>query len=129
MPRDFSDTKLLERLAVFLEGKIKLARDLSRTWKEGRAFDKRRAAERIRRSAMVGVPEQAVCASVCLPVTLQAMDEAGKDGTIKHVMSGGGRVTSFKAGPTEGLDHDYLCRHAQVLPERGHIGNFRSHLL
>jgi PPK2 family polyphosphate:nucleotide phosphotransferase len=58
----------------------------------------------------------------------QAMDAAGKDGTIKHVMSGvnpqGCQVTSFKApSPTE-LDHDYLWRCQQALPERGRIGIF-----
>ena len=63
-----------------------------------------------------------------LLVTLQAMDAAGKDGTIKHVMSGlnpqGCRVTSFKSPSAEELDHDYLWRHVKVLPERGHIGIF-----
>lgn len=63
---------------------------------------------------------------------LQAMDAAGKDGTIKHVMSGvnpqGVRVTSFKAPSEEELDHDFLWRHAKALPRRGQIGIFnRSH--
>ena len=57
---------------------------------------------------------------------LQAMDAAGKDGTIKHVMSGvnpqGVEVTSFKAPHAEELDHDFLWRHVQRLPARGHIG-------
>jgi PPK2 family polyphosphate:nucleotide phosphotransferase len=56
------------------------------------------------------------------------MDAAGKDGTIKHVMSGvnpqGCQVTSFKAPSPEDLDHDYLWRCAKHLPERGHIGIF-----
>jgi PPK2 family polyphosphate:nucleotide phosphotransferase len=58
----------------------------------------------------------------------QAMDAAGKDGTIKHVMSGvnpqGCQVTSFKAPSEEDLDHDYLWRCAKSLPARGHIGIF-----
>jgi PPK2 family polyphosphate:nucleotide phosphotransferase len=58
----------------------------------------------------------------------QAMDAAGKDGTIKHVMSGvnpqGCQVTSFKAPSPEDLDHDYLWRCAKNLPARGHIGIF-----
>jgi len=58
----------------------------------------------------------------------QAMDAAGKDGTIKHVMSGvnpqGCQVTSFKAPSPEDLDHDYLWRCAKSLPARGHIGIF-----
>ncbi|MBX3210930.1 MAG: polyphosphate kinase 2 family protein [Labilithrix sp.] len=63
---------------------------------------------------------------------LQAMDAAGKDGTIKHVMSGvnpqGVQVTSFKAPGPESLAHDFLWRCVVALPARGHIGIFnRSH--
>jgi PPK2 family polyphosphate:nucleotide phosphotransferase len=63
---------------------------------------------------------------------LQAMDAAGKDGTIKHVMSGvnpqGVQVTSFKAPGPEALAHDFLQRCVLALPERGRIGIFnRSH--
>lgn len=58
----------------------------------------------------------------------QAMDAAGKDGAIKHVMSGinpqGCQVTSFKAPSAEDLDHDYLWRCIKALPERGRIGIF-----
>ena len=62
----------------------------------------------------------------------QAMDAAGKDGTIKHVMSGvnpqGVHVTAFKAPGPEDLDHDFLWRVHRALPERGRIGIFnRSH--
>jgi PPK2 family polyphosphate:nucleotide phosphotransferase len=61
-------------------------------------------------------------------VVIQAMDAAGKDSLIKHVMSGlnpqGCEVTSFKQPSTEELDHDYLWRVARRLPERGHIGVF-----
>jgi len=62
----------------------------------------------------------------------QAIDAAGKDGTIKHVMSGvnpqGVQVTAFKAPGPEELDHDFLWRITRKLPERGHIGIFnRSH--
>ena len=65
-------------------------------------------------------------------VVLQAIDAAGKDGTIRHVMSGvnpqGVSVSSFKAPSAEELDHDYLWRHARRLPARGEIGIFnRSH--
>jgi PPK2 family polyphosphate:nucleotide phosphotransferase len=60
------------------------------------------------------------------------LDAAGKDSTIKHVMSGvdpqGCQVTSFKAPSTIELDHDFLWRCARELPERGRIGIFnRSH--
>jgi len=58
----------------------------------------------------------------------QAMDAAGKDGAIKHVMSGvnpqGCQVYSFKSPSAEDLDHDYLWRCMKALPNRGHIGIF-----
>ena len=58
----------------------------------------------------------------------QAMDAAGKDGAIKHVMSGinpqGCEVHPFKAPTSDDLDHDYLWRCLKVLPNRGHIGIF-----
>src|SRR5881227_1029370 len=58
----------------------------------------------------------------------QAMDAAGKDGAIKHVMSGvnpqGCQVFSFKSPSSEDLDHDYLWRCMKSLPNRGHIGIF-----
>jgi PPK2 family polyphosphate:nucleotide phosphotransferase len=61
-------------------------------------------------------------------LVFQAMDAAGKDGAIKHVMSGvnpqGCQVFSFKAPSSEELDHDYLWRAARALPERGRIGIF-----
>ena len=63
-----------------------------------------------------------------LLLIFQAMDAAGKDGTIKHVMSGvnpqGVEVHSFKAPSAEELDHDYLWRCATRVPERGRIGIF-----
>jgi len=63
-----------------------------------------------------------------LLIVLQAMDAAGKDGTIRHVMSGvnpqGCRVEAFKQPSAEDLDHDFLWRSSKVLPERGMIGIF-----
>src|SRR6185437_5316679 len=63
-----------------------------------------------------------------LLLIFQAMDAAGKDGTIKHVMSGvnpqGCEVYSFKAPSNEELDHDFLWRCMKRLPERGRIGIF-----
>jgi PPK2 family polyphosphate:nucleotide phosphotransferase len=63
-----------------------------------------------------------------LLLIFQAMDAAGKDGAIKHVMSGvnpqGCQVYSFKAPSNEELDHDYLWRTTRNLPERGRIGIF-----
>ena len=65
-------------------------------------------------------------------VVLQGMDAAGKDGVIKHVMSGinpqGCEVHAFKAPSAEELAHDFLWRTVRALPQRGHIGIFnRSH--
>ncbi|MDP1994499.1 MAG: polyphosphate kinase 2 family protein, partial [Ignavibacteria bacterium] len=67
-----------------------------------------------------------------LLIIFQAMDAAGKDSAIKHVMSGlnpqGTEVFSFKQPSPEELDHDYLWRITKSLPERGRIGIFnRSH--
>jgi len=67
-----------------------------------------------------------------LLLIFQAMDAAGKDGVIRHVMSGvdpqGCEVHSFKAPSTEELDHDFLWRISRALPERGRVGIFnRSH--
>jgi PPK2 family polyphosphate:nucleotide phosphotransferase len=63
-----------------------------------------------------------------LLIIFQAMDAAGKDGAIKHVMSGlnpqGCQVQSFKAPSAEELDHDFLWRCVKALPERGTIGIF-----
>jgi PPK2 family polyphosphate:nucleotide phosphotransferase len=71
-------------------------------------------------------------ADYSLLIVFQAMDAAGKDGTIKHVMTGinpqGCQVTSFKQPSTEELDHDYLWRVNKNLPRRGMISIFnRSH--
>ncbi len=66
--------------------------------------------------------------SWALLVILQGMDAAGKDGTVKHVLSGvnpqGCEVTSFRVPSEEELDHDYLWRSARAFPERGRIGIF-----
>ncbi len=61
-------------------------------------------------------------------IVFQAMDAAGKDSTIKHVMSGvnpqGCQVTSFKKPSIEDVDHNFLWRYSKCLPERGRIGIF-----
>jgi PPK2 family polyphosphate:nucleotide phosphotransferase len=63
-----------------------------------------------------------------LLLVFQAMDAAGKDGTVKHVMSGvnpqGCQVFAFKSPSSEELDHDFLWRTTKCLPERGRIGIF-----
>lgn len=65
-------------------------------------------------------------------IVIQAMDAAGKDGTIKHIMSGvnpaGVKVSCFKSPSTNELEHDYFWRHYLALPGKGEIGIFnRSH--
>ena len=114
MPQ-FSETNLLDRLIVPPGKKIKLARDFATSWEEGRAFRKREAKERLREGVKLLSEFQSKLYAqnrYALLVNLQAMDAAGKDGTIKHVMSGinpqGCRVTSFKTPSAEELDHDYL---------------------
>ena len=68
------------------------------------------------------------CGNFALLIIFQAMDTAGKDGAIKHVMSGvnpqGVQVTSFKQPTDEELRHDYLWRAGKALPGRGYIGIF-----
>jgi len=93
--------------------------------------DKPRAQEAlaIGRSALAELQDM-LYAQDCWSVLLvfQAMDAAGKDGAIKHVMSGinpqGCQVFSFKAPTSEELDHDYMWRCMKNLPERGRIGIF-----
>ena len=90
---------------------------------------KEHAAETLERgiARLAGLQEKLYAADRwAILVVLQAMDAAGKDSTIKHVMSGlnpmGCQVTSFKAPSTEELQHDFLWRTSRALPERGKIG-------
>ena len=97
-----------------------------------RGFDsKRRARERLERDIeILGELQEKLYAQDrwALLLIFQAMDAAGKDSTIKHVMSGvnpqGCQVYSFKAPSDEELDHDFLWRTTCRLPERGRIGIF-----
>jgi PPK2 family polyphosphate:nucleotide phosphotransferase len=97
-----------------------------------RGFDsKRRARERLERDIeILGELQEKLYAQNqwTLLLIFQAMDAAGKDSTIKHVMSGvnpqGCQVYSFKAPSAEELDHDFLWRTTCRLPERGRIGIF-----
>jgi len=95
------------------------------------ADDKARAKEALERGieAMAGLQDLLYASDRwSLLLVFQAMDAAGKDGVIKHVMSGvnpqGCQVTSFKAPSAEELDHDFLWRCVRHLPERGRIGIF-----
>jgi PPK2 family polyphosphate:nucleotide phosphotransferase len=97
----------------------------------GLRLDKGEAAELLQRGIEWLAEEQNMLYAQSrwsLLLVFQAMDAAGKDGTIKHVMSGvnpqGCQVFSFKQPSSEDLDHDFLWRYAKSLPERGRIGIF-----
>jgi PPK2 family polyphosphate:nucleotide phosphotransferase len=97
----------------------------------GLKLDKGEAAELLNRGTEWLAQEQDMLyAQGCwsLLLVFQAMDAAGKDGTIKHIMSGvnpqGCQVFSFKRPSSEELAHDFMWRYAKRLPERGRIGIF-----
>jgi PPK2 family polyphosphate:nucleotide phosphotransferase len=97
----------------------------------GLQLDKGEAAELLARGTEWLAEEQDMLYaqdSWSLLLLFQAMDAAGKDGTIKHVMSGvnpqGCQVFSFKQPSREDLDHDFMWRYVKCLPERGRIGIF-----
>src|SRR6476661_7905660 len=128
---------------------IKAARDLAKPYRvtkgkkfrlkdidpgdtaEFKAADKARAKEALENGVQALAELQDVLYAQdrwSLLLIFQAMDAAGKDGTIKHVMSGvnpqGCQVFSFKGPSNEDLDHDFLWRCLKQLPERGRIGIF-----
>ncbi|MEB3291932.1 MAG: polyphosphate kinase 2 family protein [Synechococcales bacterium] len=110
--------------------KIKLIKDYDPSYKAD-YLDKAQAASKLQQDIEKLAALQDILYAqntYALLVIFQAMDAAGKDGTIKHVMSGinpqGCQVFSFKAPSAEELDHDYLWRSMKALPERGRIGIF-----
>ncbi|MFF4133847.1 polyphosphate kinase 2 family protein [Streptomyces mirabilis] len=129
-----------ERIADFIGplrvepgSKVRLDRDFDPRYKAG--LKKRDGIELLRTGvSMLAEYQERLAAQDTYGVLLclQALDAGGKDGTIRHVMSGvnpqGVRVSSFKVPSAEELDHDYLWRYAQRLPTRGEIAIFnRSH--
>src|SRR6476619_6277271 len=97
----------------------------------GLKLDKAEAAELLEKGTEWLAQEQDVLYAQdrwSLLLVFQAMDAAGKDGTIKHVMSGmnpqGCQVFSFKKPSDEEVDHTFLWRYMKALPERGRIGIF-----
>ena len=97
----------------------------------GLQLDKGEAAELLQRGTAWLAEEQDMLYAQdrwSLLLVFQAMDAAGKDGTINHVMSGvnpqGCQVFSFKQPSSEELDHDFMWRYVRYLPERGRIGIF-----
>jgi PPK2 family polyphosphate:nucleotide phosphotransferase len=131
------DPKLLQRFLVEPGSKVNLKR-FATDWTEadeakelGKERIKERAAEILEQSRKeLAEAQELLYASDTHSVLLifQAMDAAGKDGTIRHVMSGvnpqGCQVYSFKKPSAEELDHNFLWRYMKSLPERGRIGIF-----
>jgi len=119
--------KLMTKLVARPGKRIKLAKyDPGLTW---RVEDKEQAEKLLQEGVQRLADEQDKLYAQntqALLIIFQAMDAAGKDGTIKHVMSGinpqGCQVFSFKAPSPEERDHDYLWRSMKALPERGRIG-------
>src|SRR5215472_1540612 len=126
--------ELIEPLRVKPGSKVNLARDFDPGYKAG-YVKKKDGASLLQTGIEMLCEYQARLAaqdSYGVLVCLQALDAGGKDGTIRHVMSGvnpqGVQVSSFKAPSSEELEHDYLWRCARRLPARGDIGIFnRSH--
>jgi PPK2 family polyphosphate:nucleotide phosphotransferase len=123
------DDRIIKRLRVKPGKKISLAKDFSPDYDAG--FSKEESQSALRESVTrLGELQDKLYAqnTYSLLVIFQALDAAGKDGTIKHVMSGlnpqGCQVFSFKAPSPEELDHDFLWRAAKALPERGRLGVF-----
>jgi PPK2 family polyphosphate:nucleotide phosphotransferase len=122
--------ELIEPLRVVPGRKVRLPRDFDPGYHA--EFVKKEDSERMLQEGVELLAEyQARLAAqdtYALLVIFQAMDAAGKDGTIRHVMSGvnpqGVEVTSFKVPSAEEMDHDYLWRAAKRLPARGMIGIF-----
>jgi PPK2 family polyphosphate:nucleotide phosphotransferase len=132
MPDDRAEflRTLIEPLKVEPGRRVRLARDFDPGWHAD--FVRKEDAQATLQGGVTLLSEyQARLAAqdtYGLLVIFQAMDAAGKDGTIKHVMSGvnpqGVEVTSFKVPSSEEMDHDYLWRAAKRLPARGMIGIF-----
>src|SRR3954452_13618092 len=132
---------MTKRIARFIEPfrvtpgtNVKLAKDFDPGFKAG--IDKKKDGVWLLNDgiALLSEYQQRLAAQATrgVVVVLQALDAAGKDGTIKHVMSGvnpqGVRVESFKVPSAAQLDQDYLRRYQERLPARGGIGIFnRSH--
>jgi PPK2 family polyphosphate:nucleotide phosphotransferase len=126
--------KLIEPLRVEPGSKVHLAKDFDPRYKAD--ILKKKDGQRLLRTGIDLLADYqrrlAAQDTYGVLVCLQALDAGGKDGTIRHVMSGvnpqGVRVHGFKVPSAEELDHDYLWRYASRLPRRGEIGIFnRSH--
>jgi PPK2 family polyphosphate:nucleotide phosphotransferase len=127
-------SELIQQLRVKPGAKVSLRRDFDPAFKAGWA-SRQQAEEQLRGSVRLLAEWQDRLAAQDargLLVVLQGIDASGKDGTIRHVMSGvnpqGVVVHSFKVPSPEELSHDFLWRYSRRLPARGQIGIFnRSH--
>ncbi|MFJ6836098.1 polyphosphate kinase 2 family protein [Streptomyces sp. NPDC091209] len=125
--------ELIEPLRVEPGSRVDLGEDFDPRYKAG--LKKKRGVELLRTGvSLLAEYQERLAAQDTYGVLLclQALDAGGKDGTIRHVMSGvnpqGVKVSSFKQPSAEELDHDYLWRYANKLPARGDIAIFnRSH--
>lgn len=122
--------KLMDRVIVPPGKKVSLEKHFDPGYRIPE-MDKQKAQERldVRTQLLAELQDKLYAQNrYAVLVLIQAMDAAGKDGTIKHVMTGlnpqGCQVYSFKAPSDEELEHDYLWRCAVRLPERGRIGIF-----
>jgi PPK2 family polyphosphate:nucleotide phosphotransferase len=127
--------ELIEPLRVKPGSTVHLAKDFDPAYKPGDLKKKKDGTRLLQTGIAMLADYQARLAAqdtYGVLMCLQALDAGGKDGTIRHVMSGvnpqGVHVSSFKAPSDEELNHDYLWRCARRLPARGDIGIFnRSH--
>jgi PPK2 family polyphosphate:nucleotide phosphotransferase len=129
------DDKLIpiKKLTVLPGKKIKL-KDFETKYK-GKVLDKQQSEKMLEESRkhLANVQDKLYAHNrYSVLIVLQAMDAAGKDGAVKHIMSGfnplGVKVYSFKAPSAQELDHDYFWRHEMALPARGEIAiHNRSH--
>jgi PPK2 family polyphosphate:nucleotide phosphotransferase len=125
-----SDTEFMRPLMVPLGQQISLAKDYDPDYKAHylKKSDSKSDLQEIIEALAQCQDKLYAQDTHALLIIFQAMDAAGKDSTIKHVMSGinpqGCQVYSFKAPSMEELDHDYLWRCSKALPERGRIGIF-----
>ncbi|DAC71641.1 MAG TPA: polyphosphate kinase 2 family protein [Thermoplasmata archaeon] len=129
--------KYLKKLIVAPGKKVKL-KDFPTGWAQNEEFKslgkdalKEQASELLEanRNTLAQAQELLWASNIySVLIVLQGMDTSGKDGTIKHVMSGvnpqGCRVTSFKEPTPEETDHNFLWRYTRALPSRGEIGIF-----
>ena len=133
MPNDAILARLAKHVKPFriTTGRGFRLKDFDPADTRGLEVDKGEATELLKRGTEWLAQEQELLYAQdrwSLLLIFQAMDAAGKDSTIKHVMSGlnpqGCQVYSFKQPSAEELDHDFMWRHAKCVPERGRIGIF-----